>query len=232
MKTRKPDIQSFIILHSISKKEFEVLDIGFEKSLYNNLIEEFGVLNSKENKTQDDENKLKSLCNNLGYIEELMDMAANDLDDPYGEISIDLHAQLWEKNPKENFYCIKINIWYKWTKDYFGECDVEVDFDYSITTLKDIWPYMDLYQKNEKLYYIDYEDSGQSYTIESVSFIFNNKFQKTGFWYTIHADKLSIATGYFPIFDGCIDSNNEKDKFFASPELAHNAYCKFKEKHK
>ena len=81
-----------------------------------------------------------------------------------------------------------------------------------------------------KIYYIDYEESKASYTIVGISKVINNKFQKDGFYYDIHSDLLSNATGYYSIPINVVDSDNLNTRFFSSPVLAHIAYSKFKKK--
>lgn len=75
----------------------------------------------------------------------------------------------------------------------------------------------------DKIYYIDYEESKASYTIEKIENVSGCK------KYVVHADNLPKECGYYPIFKSQIDSGNIRDRFFSSPELAHEGYVKFKE---
>lgn len=48
-----------------------------------------------------------------------------------------------------------------------------------------------------------------------------------GVYYDVHSDSLSKATGYHIIHSKSVDSD---DRFFSTPELAKDAYKKYKEK--
>ncbi len=72
-----------------------------------------------------------------------------------------------------------------------------------------------------KIYYIDYEDSKNSYTIVKEPEL--NSFGQLV--YTIHSDQLSKATGYYPLPVDAIDDMNHR--FFSTQEKAHEAYVKF-----
>lgn len=74
----------------------------------------------------------------------------------------------------------------------------------------------------DKIYYIDFEESHASYTIVKIDEVDNNII------YQVHSDQLPSLTGYYPLAAESID--NDGDRFFSSPELAHDGYVKFKEK--
>lgn len=79
----------------------------------------------------------------------------------------------------------------------------------------------------DKLYYIDYEESKASYTIESIYDARENENFVDDYYYVVHSDSLPKGVGYYPISINCVDSNNIKDRFFSNPELAHTAYVNF-----
>ena len=83
-------------------------------------------------------------------------------------------------------------------------------------------------EEGDKIYYIDYEESGNSYTICDIFFKKGNDFCKGGLSYSIHSDQLNGMTGYYDLLVSQVD--NPKDRFFSSPEKAHDAYAKFLER--
>lgn len=84
-----------------------------------------------------------------------------------------------------------------------------------------------LLQPGDKVYYIDYSDSNKSYTIVEVREIQENKFQKGGLCYIIHADSLSNMTGYYTISTDSVDNTDIHGRFYSTPERATEAYEKF-----
>lgn len=82
----------------------------------------------------------------------------------------------------------------------------------------------------DKIYYIDYEESSSSYTIENIYEVKDNPVMKDGWYYTIHSDLLSVATGYYPLYVDEVDADGSR--FFSSEKFAHDAFVKFKEVNK
>jgi hypothetical protein len=80
----------------------------------------------------------------------------------------------------------------------------------------------------DKIYYIDYEESGTSYTVKGIENVQNNSFMKDGIWYFVHSDTLPNECGYHHIYAAQVDSDN---RFFSSPTLAKKAYENFKKLH-
>lgn len=80
----------------------------------------------------------------------------------------------------------------------------------------------------DKIYYIDYEESGASYTVKGIEDVRNNSSMKDGIWYFVHSDTLPNECGYSHIYAAHVDNNN---RFFSSPVLAKKAYEKFKKLH-
>lgn len=124
-KNRTPEITAVILLHSISKTDFEVDDIEFIDAEYDKLEKEYGSLNGKAGY----EKKLKNICGQLCRIDGIREMAAEDIGD-HGEVSKDINEELWQKNQVEKTYKVIIALWYTTTQDYFGEVDVDVDCEY------------------------------------------------------------------------------------------------------
>ena len=79
---------------------------------------------------------------------------------------------------------------------------------------------------NDKIYYIDYEESGSVYTVKKIVEEKKNSILPPGLYYAIHADNLSDCTGYYSISVDSVD--NDVDRFFSTPEKAHDAYVNFK----
>lgn len=79
----------------------------------------------------------------------------------------------------------------------------------------------------DKIYYMSYEEDNASYTIVGVNEVKDDSYLRTGIHYTVHSDSLPNAIGYYNIHENSIDTDN---RFFSSPELAHEAYGKWKEK--
>lgn len=74
----------------------------------------------------------------------------------------------------------------------------------------------------DKIYYIDYEVSKTSYTIQSIYEVKDNSFMKSGTYYRIHADNCSDLSGYSQLPIENIDSKT--GRFFSSQENAHERY--------
>lgn len=55
--------------------------------------------------------------------------------------------------------------------------------------------------------------------------VHDNEYQKSGIYYQLHSDKLSIMTGYYPLPIDLVDDG----RYFSSEEKAHKAYVKMKE---
>lgn len=81
---------------------------------------------------------------------------------------------------------------------------------------------------NDTIYYMDYEESHSSYTIIRIDYIKNNSFMPKGYYYYVHSDLLPKGTGYYFIRVDEVDSDNVKDRFFSSPNKAHEGYIKYK----
>ena len=117
-----------IVLHSISKKEFEIMDITFHNKREKELTNYVDFCEA--NKTPVPENIQRELCD-IGYFQ---DNVAEDIGD-YGEVSESIHREIWEENEEESYYTIDVGVSYKITQDYWsGEIDTEVDFDYEIVS--------------------------------------------------------------------------------------------------
>lgn len=74
----------------------------------------------------------------------------------------------------------------------------------------------------DKIYYIDYEISKASYTIQSIYEVKDNPLMKSGTYYIIHADNCSNLSGYYSLLAKNIDF--QTGRFFSSPENAHEGY--------
>ena len=228
MENKKPDINVYIILHSYGKgdNDFEIMDIAFPEmdKLEKELLEK--LPSDKSNIDVHDKSNLR-IMNQLNSMSALEEMAGEDLGD-YGCVSEDIHKELWKKNQMERFYAIRIEVSYETTREYWsGEVDTDVyNFEYELLDLNEALCYFDLLQAGNKIYYIDYEDSGTAYTIEGISEVFDNEYMTTGLYYNIHADSLSAETGHCLILSDEIE--NEHARFFTSEENAHEAYIAFK----
>ena len=213
-KNVSPLINAIIVLHSITEKEYEVISLNLIDPYYDELSSKYGFADGEDK---------KKIAGELCRIEGIRELAYDELYE-YGETSKNIHSDLWENNHEERFYCIKVALWAEDHRNFFGEVDTEIDFEYTISDFEKEWNNLvDLLQKESKIYFLDYEVSGRSYTITGIYEVHGNDFQKTGIWYSIHSDKLSDATGYYSILDDSVD----KDRFFSTPELAHEAYLKF-----
>ena len=127
-KIEKPgDITVIISLHSVSEIDFEIDDIEFADAEYDQLIKDYGRLNGKP----DYEEKLKKICDRLCYLDNIREEASEDVG-CYGSVSKNINRELWQKNRAERIYGIKITLWYTTTQDYFGEVDIDVDFEYEV----------------------------------------------------------------------------------------------------
>lgn len=199
-----PDIRVLIVLHSFGEgiTDFEVKDIAFPE------IEEL------EKDVEANVNKLRSL-------EGLQEMASEDVCS-YGEVSRSIHKELWGINKKEQYYCVDISLFYKSTESWDGEFDTEVAFKYELVDLVQNWEHLDLIQKGSKIYYIDYEKSNSSYTVNNISIVTDNDYMTSGIYYNVHADNLPLETGYYTVLDDLI--NAEGSRYYSSPEKAHMAY--------
>lgn len=76
----------------------------------------------------------------------------------------------------------------------------------------------------DKIYYMDYEDSGASYTIEGIFEVKDNPVMKDGLYYNVHSDRLPAETGYYPVKVDCVDA--KITRFFSSADKAKKAYQK------
>lgn len=81
----------------------------------------------------------------------------------------------------------------------------------------------------DKIYYLDYEDSHSSYTIVQIEEINNNEYIKDGSYYHVHSDSFPNGVGYYLVSAEQVDTNNIKDRYYSSPEKAHESYLRFKE---
>lgn len=64
--------------------------------------------------------------------EGLMEMFCEDVGD-YGNISKQIHKDLWKESQTEQINKVKVCAGYTTTKDYFGEIDIESTFTYEVT---------------------------------------------------------------------------------------------------
>jgi len=83
-------------------------------------------------------------------------------------------------------------------------------------------------KRGDKIYYIDYEESGNSYTVTGLSVLPRNELFKGGVAYAIHADDLPFATGHYTVLLDEIDQGD--GRFFSTPEKAREAYIAFRQK--
>ena len=63
--------------------------------------------------------------------EGLMEMFCEDLGD-YGDISKQIHDELWKESQTDQINKVKVCVGYMITKDYFGEIDTESTFTYEM----------------------------------------------------------------------------------------------------
>ena len=119
----KPDVVANVVIHSISKNEFEIMDIDFISEEYDRLSKEFS--NLQENNKEISRKLIEGLC----FIDGIRDYATMDLND-YGEVSKDINKELWDKFQKEMFHTVKVELFYETTRDYWtGEVDTDVDYE-------------------------------------------------------------------------------------------------------
>lgn len=122
----KPNVVANVVIHSINKKEFEVMNIDFVSEVYDQLSKEYATL--KENNKEIPRILIENLCS----IEGIRDDATMDLDD-YGEVSKNINKELWDKFQKEMFHTVKVELFYETTRDYWtGEVDTDVDYEYEL----------------------------------------------------------------------------------------------------
>ena len=123
----RPDEKATIVLHSMDKDEFEIMDITFHNEKQDQLMEQVSTFQAKGRKVPD------SIYRGLCAIDGLQEMVTQDLGD-YGEISKSIHEELWEENGEEYYYIIDVEVSYTGNRDYWtGEVDYDADFDYHIT---------------------------------------------------------------------------------------------------
>ena len=128
-KIPRPDEKATIVLHSIDKDEFEIIDITFHNEKQDQLMERVSTFQSKGNEVPD--NIYRELC----AIDGLQKMVTEDLGD-YGEVAKYIHRKLWEENGEEYYYTIDVEVGYTEDRDYWtGEVDYDVDFDYHVTEI-------------------------------------------------------------------------------------------------
>lgn len=83
------------------------------------------------------------------------------------------------------------------------------------------------FKVGDKIYFIAYEENNASYTILGMHEVnYDDPYMKSGIWYSVQSDLLPLGTGYHQIYENSIDSDN---RFYSSPELAHEAYEKRKQ---
>ena len=81
----------------------------------------------------------------------------------------------------------------------------------------------------DKIYYLDYEYSHNSYTIVRIEKININEYIKDGSYYQIYPDSLPNGVGYYLVPVEQVDTINIKDRYYSSPEIAHEAYLRYME---
>lgn len=64
--------------------------------------------------------------------EGLVEMFCEDVGD-YGDISKQIHKDLWKESQTDQINKVKVCAGYTTTKDYFGEIDIENTFTYEVT---------------------------------------------------------------------------------------------------
>jgi len=128
-KIPRPDEKATIVLHSIDKDEFEIIDTTFHNEEQNQLMEQVSAFQSEGNEVPD--NIYRKLC----AIDGLQKMVAEDLGN-YGEVAKYIHQKLWKENGEEYYYTIDVEVGYTEDRDYWtGEVDYDVDFDYHVTEI-------------------------------------------------------------------------------------------------
>lgn len=199
----KPSIEAVMILHVIDGSNYEVMDIGFDNKEFSALMEK---------------------CDSFGISDSLRDMACEDLYEN-GEVSTTICKELWKRDKIERFYCINVDLFYTITKDYFGDVDVNIEFNYEeIEDITKEWEKLDLLQKGTKIYPIDYEISQRTYIIDSVYEVHDNDYMKTGLYYTVSNNALSSLFHKRSLNVDLVDMYTANGRFFTTQSLAHEAY--------
>lgn len=122
----KPDAKAEIVIHSISEKEFEVIDITFYDERQEKLSKEFEKLQSQGLPIPN------GLVGDLCKIDAIQEMASEDLGD-YGEESSYINKELWKKFGQEMFHTVMVEISYTDSKDYLtGEVDTDASCEYEL----------------------------------------------------------------------------------------------------
>lgn len=205
-KLNKPFIEVVILLHVIDGSNYEVMDIGFDNK-------EFSALMEKVDITYD----------SFGIGDSLRDMVCEALY-KNGEVSTTICKELWKRDKIERFYCINVDLFYTITKDYFGDVDVNIEFNYEeIEDITKEWEKLDLLQKGTKIYPIDYEISQKFYVINDVYEAHDDDCIKTGLYYMISED--TSKDWKYPLDIFLVDLEKDTGHFFTTPSLAHEAYC-------
>ncbi len=78
----------------------------------------------------------------------------------------------------------------------------------------------------DKLYYIDYEDTGASYTVMSSKQSDGSKGLPAGNYYMVKVDAIKSLKTY-PVSVRSVDRHD--GKYFSTPEKAKEAYKKYRE---
>ena len=129
----KPTVQATIVLHSISKDDFEIVNISFHDKRMDELEKELEKLGSIHQTEETMTEKEKQIYGEIMLINGTWEMAAEDLGDT-GEISEEIHEELWLQYPEEMYHSITVDLFYKSYEDYWsGEIDTFVnDYDYEV----------------------------------------------------------------------------------------------------
>lgn len=136
-----PDVKAEVIIHSISEKEFEVMDITFYDERQEKLSKEFEKLQSQGLPIPN------GLVGDLCKIDAIQEMASEDLGD-YGEESSYINKELWKKFGQEMFHTLMVEISYTDSKDYLtGEVDTDASCEYEL--IKSSLGYEDYDYENE-----------------------------------------------------------------------------------
>lgn len=198
-----PDIQATVLMHVIDGSDYEVIDVGFDNKEFSALMEKY---------------------DSFGISDSLRDMACEDLYEN-GDVSTSIYQKLWERDKAERYYCINVDLLYTTTTDFYGEVDVDVDYNYEeVEDMTKEWEKLDLLQKGTKIYPIDYEVSQRTYTIDSVYEVHDNDCMKTGLYYRISNDALSSLFHKHSLNIDLVDMCTTNGRFFTTPSLAHEAY--------
>jgi len=220
---KQPTIQALILFHLIDERHFEVMNISFPYTNESELQAEY----EKEVAKWKESNRITQLISELCRLDSIMEMATEDLGNN-GSVSEDIHEELWSKEKKEHYYCINVDLYYSESRDYFGEIDIDVDYEYEVSSIEKEWDKLDLLQKDAKIYYLDYEESNNSYTVVSISELTDADTWQKRLCYDIRSDHLNTGRGFALPID-VIDKSDITGRFYSSPELAHEAYVRFQE---